>query len=317
MIRTFFFLSIVALNLIFYFFFKENEISDVKKIIIEPGMKLDQISKNLYEAKIIKNKFIFKVWVKINLAEKKLKYGEYSFDKRVSIDSALKKLTKGKSLNRKITIVEGSSKNDLLNLLSQIDPKNTLELKDISNEIIADTYFYDFSDNSRKILDNIILISKNVSRRVWENRDKSIPLSSITEMFTLASIVEKETFLKRERSLISGVFYNRFKKNMKLQSDPTVVYAITKGKNKLSRKLLRKDLKFASEFNTYLHKGLPPEPICIPGLESLQGTAKPYKSDFLYFVSKNMRDEGHLFATNYKDHLKNIKKVRKTKKADE
>jgi len=316
-IRDLFFLLIIILNILFSLFFKEIEISNTEKIIIRPGMKLDEITENLYEKEIITNKILFKVWVKINAAERKLKFGEYLFDNPVSINSVLKKLIEGKSFNRKITIIEGSSKNDLLNLLKQIDPTNSLELKDISNEIIADTYFYKVSDDSKKILENITLISKNVANKIWENRDKEIPLLKIEEMFILASIVEKETFLKKEKSLISGVFYNRFEKNMKLQSDPTVVYAITKGKKKMTRKLLRKDLKIDSKFNTYKYKGLPPEPICIPGLGSLEGTTKPFKSNYLYFVSKNKKDEGHIFATSYKEHLKNIKKVRKAKDADE
>ena len=98
---------------------------------------------------------------------------------------------------------------------------------------------------------------------------------------------------------------------MKLQSDPTVVYAITLGKKKMGRKLLRKDLKIKSKFNTYVNKGLPPEPICIPGIESLVATSRPSKSNFLYFVSKNKKNEGHLFSEKYKDHLENIKSLKK------
>ena len=96
---------------------------------------------------------------------------------------------------------------------------------------------------------------------------------------------------------------------MRLQSDPTVVYAITLGKKKLERKLLRKDLKTKSEYNTYLIKGLPPSPICFPGIESLKGAANPIKTDFLYFVS-NYTDGRHIFSKSYKEHLKNIKSVK-------
>ena len=115
----------------------------------------------------------------------------------------------------------------------------------------------------KEILQNIAKASENLSTKIWDDRDISIPLKNINELFILASIVEKETFLNEEKPIISGVFYNRLKKNMKLQSDPTVVYAITLGKKKMGRKLLRKDLKFKSKYNTYIHKELPPAPICI------------------------------------------------------
>ena len=121
-------------------------------------------------------------------------------------------------------------------------------------------------------------------------------------MFILASIVEKETSIKNEKPLISGVFYNRLNKNMRLQSDPTVIYAITEGKYKLKRNLTRKDLKFKSVHNTYVNKGLPPSIIGFPGKDSLL-SATSKKSDLLYFVAKNEGGE-HYFSSNYKQHLK-------------
>ena len=282
--------------------------------MINPGMKLDQITHVLKENKLIKNEFIFKIWVIINNSQKKLKFGEYFFSKKISANIILEKLKKGKSVYRKITIIEGSTKSDLYNILNDLDSHKIIEFEDIPNSLVADTYFYKVSDNPKVILNNIIKKSNEISKKIWNERDHKIPLNNVNELFILASIVEKETFIKEEKSIISGVFYNRFKKNMKLQSDPTVVYAITQGKKKMDRKLLRKDLKIKSKFNTYVYKGLPPEPICIPGIESLVATSKPFKSNFLYFVSKNKKNEGHLFSEKYKDHLENIKSIKKRAK---
>ena len=178
---------------------------------------------------------------------------------------------------------------------------------------MANTYFYSVTDKTERVLQNIVEKSNNLIEKLWNNRDINIPLNTINELSILASIVEKETSLRQEKPLIAGVFYNRFEQNMRLQSDPTVVYAITQGKRKLNRKLLRKDLKIKSDYNTYLIRGLPPSPICFPGIESLQGVANPVKSDFLYFVS-NYTDGGHIFAKSYKEHLKNIKKVKNLRK---
>ena len=231
MIKNLIFLLIIIPNLLFYFFFKEEKINEVK-IIIEPGMKLNQIADVLKENRLIKNEFIFKTWVMINNSQKRLKFGEYYFNKKISVNIILDKLKKGKSVYRKITIVEGSTKSDLLKILNELDSYNSIKLDDIPNSIVADTYFYKVSDNSELILKNIVKKSNEISGKIWKERDKEIPLNDVDELFILASIVEKETFIKEEKSIISGVFYNRFKRNMKLQSDPTVVYAITLGKKK-------------------------------------------------------------------------------------
>ena len=310
MIKNLIFLLIIIPNLCFYLFFKEEVINEIK-IIIKPGMQLDQIAHLLKENRLIKNESIFKTWVVINNSQKKLKFGEYYFSKKISANILLEKLKKGKSIYRKLTIIEGSTKSDLYNILNELDSQKSIEFDDIPNSLVADTYFYKVSDKPKFILNNIIKKSNEISKKIWNERDQKIPLNDVNELFILASIVEKETFIKEEKSIISGVFYNRFKKNMKLQSDPTVVYAITLGKKKMGRKLLRKDLKIKSKFNTYVNKGLPPEPICIPGIESLVATSRPFKSNFLYFVSKNKKNEGHLFSEKYKDHLENIKSVRK------
>ncbi len=313
MIRHFFLLLIIFINFLFLFFFKEKEILDGRTIIIEPGMKLGQISKILLDEELIRNKNFFIIWAKLNLSEKKLKYGEYKFEGEYSINKILNKLKEGKSLDRKITIVEGTTKFDLLNNLNSLRDDFKLSISDIPENIIANTYFYKFSDNPKIILEKIVKKSSQISDRIWASRNIQISIQNISEMFVLASIIEKETSKKIEKPIISGVFYNRFKKNMKLQSDPTVVYAITNGKSKMDRKLLRRDLKIKSKYNTYVNKGLPPSPICFPGIDSLYATINPSNSDYLYFVS-NFKDGGHIFSSTYKQHLQNIKKVQKLRK---
>ena len=313
MIRHFFLLLIIFINFLFLFFFKEKEILDGRTIIIEPGMKLGQISKILLDEDLIRNKNFFIIWAKLNLSEKKLKYGEYKFEGAYSINKILNKLKEGKSLDRKITIIEGTTKFDLLNNLNSLRDDFKLSISDIPENIIANTYFYNFSDNPKIILEKIVKKSSQISDRIWASRNIQISIQSISEMFVLASIIEKETSKKIEKPIISGVFYNRFKKNMKLQSDPTVVYAITNGKSKMDRKLLRRDLKIKSKYNTYVNKGLPPSPICFPGIDSLYATINPSNSDYLYFVS-NFKDGGHIFSSTYKQHLQNIKKVQKLRK---
>ncbi len=311
--------AIVFLVVLISFNFLKTTVIDLNKsfnrtsVIIKPGMNLDQISEILYSNQIIPSQFFFKFFVKLNFIETKLKFGEFLFHDDKSIFDIIKKLKKGESIYRKVTIVEGSSKFNLLKKLKEIDPDTLLTISDIPDNIIANTYKYVVTDDAKKILKDIIKLSSKISNKVWNERDMKIPLNSINEIFVLASIVEKETSLESEKSKIAGVFYNRLKKKMRLQSDPTVVFALTKGKEKLKRKLLRKDLKFESVFNTYQNSGLPPETIGFPSYESLIATSQPYNSNLLYFVA-NRLTEGHLFSSSYKEHLRNIKAIKNEEK---
>ncbi len=313
MYKELIFLSFLILFNIFYsLFFSYDKNIEKVSFIIEPGMKLNEISEQLYYEGIISNKFAFKLWNKINFLERKIKYGEFYIEGRNSIYNVTNKLSSGQKVYRKITLIEGSSKYDLLKILKEIDPKSSLKLYDIPDMIVADTYNYTVTDDSRRILDYMIKTSKRFSENIWEERNKEIPLNKISEMHILASIVEKESALKSEKNKIAGVFFNRINLGMRLQSDPTVEFAITMGEKKLDRKLLRKDLKIDSEYNTYMISGLPPSIICFPGKDSLVAVSKPYKSDFLYFVSKRRNGE-HFFSTTYKEHLKRIREVKNVK----
>ncbi len=299
-------------NLTHYIFLKPYTIPDSTKIIINPGMKLREIASLLYQEKIIKSEILFIFWAKINNLEKKFKFGEYVFESNISLSMLSNKLLEGKSIFRKLTIIEGSSKYDLLMKLKQLFPSASIDISDIPEEIIANTYLYEATDNFEKIIKNISILSKKKAELIWNNRNKNIPIEDIFEMFILASIVEKETAIENEKNLVAGVFYNRLNKKMRLQSDPTVEFSITLGENKLGRKLLRKDLKFKSDYNTYIINGLPPGPICYPGVESMEGVANPSKTKYIYFVADKING-GHLFSSNYEEHKKNIRKMRKIK----
>ncbi len=310
MTRSFGFLLLVTFfNLFYYLFFSYDKKINNKTIIIQQGMKINEISSMLYSKKIIKNKFAFNLWIKFNFLEKKIKFGEFQISGKNSIYNVTKKLLKGKFVYRKFTLVEGMYKYELLRFLREIDPNSTINITDIPDNIIADTYSYVATDTAERILENIINYSQRFSESIWEKRDKNIPLKNVDELYILASIVEKETANKSEKGKIAGVFYNRIKIGMRLQSDPTVEFSITKGEKKLGRKLLRKDLKFDSEYNTYMNKGLPPSIICFPGKESLIAVSRPYNSNYFFFVAKNKNGQ-HYFSVDYKDHLERIRSIK-------
>ena len=313
MTKSFSFLLLITFfNLFYYLFFSyDKEISN-STIVIQQGMKIHEISKMLYEKKIIRNKSAFNLWIKLNFLEKKIKFGEFQLSGKNSIYNITKKLLSGTFVYRKFTLVEGMYKYELLKILKQIDPNSVVSIYDIPDNIIADTYSYLATDTAERILENVINYSQRFSKDIWEKRDQNIPIKNIDELYILASIVEKETAIKSEKGKIAGVFFNRMSIGMRLQSDPTVEFSITKGVKKLGRKLLRKDLKFDSEYNTYMNKGLPPSIICYPGKESLIAVSRPYNSNYLFFVAKNKNGQ-HYFSVNYKEHLERIRSIKNAK----
>ncbi len=276
-------------------------------ILIKPGMVFSEITDELYNNKIITNKLLFSSWVKINFISKNLKAGEYKIKKNSSILDVITQLKKGTSIIRYFQILEGSTHYKLRNDLIQLF-KSKKEKIDIPKNLIADTYGYNYNDDIEEIISNIDSYSKRKSMNIWNSRNKDIPLKTVNELFIIASIIEKETSKNSEKQIIAGVFYNRIQSNMKLQSDPTVIYSISQGKE-FTRALTRKDTKFKSDYNTYYVRGLPPSPICFPSLSSLYAAANPKKSNYYYFVAD--RKGGHLFSKDYATHRKKIKMIKK------
>ena len=312
MLNYFIFVLVLVINIFFELFFKDYELKNNKKIIIEQGMSLSDVSNLLKNNNIIKSKLAFKIWIKVNFVETKIKFGEYQFENGVSVNKIVSKLKSGDFFFRKFTIVEGTTKFDLLEKIRGTYPDQKIELNELSDFFVADTYYYNVAESANELIKNISKSSSEILNKLWSQRDEGLPLKNIEEVFILSSIIEKETSLDYEKKQVAGVFYNRLKKGMRLQSDPTVIFSITKGKKKINRKLLRKDLKYKSPFNTYLNKGLPPSPICFPGKKSIEATLNPDQNEYFYFVA-DPEINGHIFSKHYHQHLKTIKKIREYK----
>ncbi|MGE4314450.1 MAG: endolytic transglycosylase MltG, partial [Pseudobdellovibrionaceae bacterium] len=154
--------------------------------------------------------------------------------------------------------------------------------------------------------------------QAWAKRSQDLPFTTREEALVLASVIEKETAKPEERTRIAGVFTNRLRESMPLQTDPTVIYAITKGREKnegmgpLGRRLLLKDLKIDSPYNTYLYAGLPPGPICNPGLASIEAALHPEENEYLFFVADGTG--GHVFSKTLKEHEANRANWRKIRR---
>jgi UPF0755 protein len=306
------FVFVLVINIFFELFFKDYRLKDNKNIIIQQGMSLSDVSNLLKDSNLIKSKLAFNIWIKVNFVETKIKFGEYQFENGVSVNKIVSKLKSGDFFFRKFTIVEGTTKFDLLEKIRRTYPDQKIELNELSEFFVADTYYYNVAESANELIKNISKSSSEILNKLWSQRDEGLPLKNIEEVFILSSIIEKETSLDYEKKEVAGVFYNRLKKGMRLQSDPTVIFSITKGEKKFNRKLLRKDLKYKSPFNTYLNKGLPPLPICFPGIKSIEATINPEQNEYFYFVA-DPKINGHIFSKHYHQHLKTIKKIKENK----
>ena len=301
------------LYVIDYQYTKNGPLKEAKIIIIGRGDGLVKISDNLAKNGIIENELLFLSLVKIKGLSNKIKYGEYFVEKRVSISSLLEKLSQGVPFQRKVTIPEGLTSNEILKILNN-DPRIKGQVvKSVSEGVLApNTYSFDMKISKNNLLDIMKREQERIVQTAWENRQENLPIKTSLELVILASIVEREAQKSSEKPIIASVFLNRMNRKMRLQSDPTVIYALTRGKTGLNRKLTKKDLKKNSEFNTYKVYGLPPAPICNPGREAIMAVSQPAKTDYLYFVADGQG--GHKFSKNLKQHINYVSEYRKIMK---
>lgn len=275
-------------------------------IRVEKGTSLNMVADGLYREGVISHPFIFKIIARFSGLSQKLRAGEYQFQPQISLWNVMQKIAKGDVFYRKITIPEGLTNIEIVALLNE-NPylSGEVSLSETQGSILPETYTFPFGTERQKIILEAQTDMQKILDDAWNIRDLTLPIKNKKELLILASIIEKETGVPEERSLVASVFVNRLKKGMKLQTDPTVIFALTQGKSDLGRSLKRKDLLIDSPYNTYKYYGLPPEPICNPGKEAIFAAARPADTDYLYFVATG--DGGHNFSKSLSEHNKNVK----------
>ena len=313
------FLFILGLGTAVFLFFYAAQIIGQKQHVAEPlliqvnsGASLKSIADNLHREGLIGNISYFIIYSKINKIYPKIKAGEYLINHDVSFKDIADILTSGKVYMRKITFPEGILSAEAADILLN----NEFLEDDISSfadgEILPETYTFSRGDSRQKILNQAKQALTKTLDTAWNERDADLPLKNKQEMLILASIVEKETGVASERPQVASVFINRLRKGMLLQTDPTVIYALTLGKTDLKRPLLRRDLETDSPYNTYKYAGLPPSPICNPGKAAIMAVAHPDKTPYLYFVASG--NGGHNFARTLSEHNEYVRKWRQIAK---
>jgi UPF0755 protein len=286
---------------------------------IPPGATLKKISTDLKGLSLIRNASAFRLLANIRQKQTHIQVGEYELNQSMLPMDILKAITSGKTVLHPITIPEGYRISEIAELLTKKisinkeifikesrnkDLLNKLNItsKSLEGYLFPETYHFSKHTAEKKIIQTMLstfqqqMKTKNIQDQIQSSD------MSLHEIITLASLIEKETGMNGERKHISSVFHNRLKRKMRLQTDPTVIYAI----ENFDGNIRKKDLDIDSPYNTYRYKGLPPGPIASPGIKSIVAALNPIKTNHLYFVSK--KDGSHQFSSSLKEHNRAVQK---------
>ncbi len=285
-------------------------LDSARSFTVTHGSGLSTIADELVKDGIIDTKWLFVFGVWLSNQTSSLKAGEYLIPAHASMRDIMDTMVTGKGILYSVTIPEGLTSQQIVDRL-KADDVLTGDIKAVPAEgsLLPETYKFTRGDTRQDIIDRMQRERDRILADVWSRRAPDLPIKTPAQLVTLASIVEKETALADERSRVAAVFINRLKLNMRLQSDPTVLYGMFGGAGRPADfTLTRKDLETPTPYNTYVIPALPPGPIANPGRASLEAVANPSRTRDLYFVADG--SGGHAFAQTYEDHLRNVARWR-------
>ncbi len=285
-------------------------------ILVERGKSAGSVADLLSANGIIGQKDVFKLVLRFTEADRKLRAGEYRFRKGMRAIDALNILYQGEAILHTVTIPEGWRIAQIARSLSasklideskflriamnpQVAAKYGFKAPSLEGFLFPTTYQFSRVDGEERVLDQMVSQFKRLYEKHYQKEAEAKGIS-LERLITMASIVERETGVADERALVASVFYNRLKKRMRLQSDPTTIYGI----DNFDGNLTKEDLHRYSPYNTYVIYNLPPGPIASPGEASIRAALSPATTDFLYFVADN--HGAHRFSKNYGDHSRNV-----------
>ncbi|HSK39598.1 MAG TPA: endolytic transglycosylase MltG, partial [Arenibaculum sp.] len=245
-------------------------------VVIPRGAGLVSIAGKLAEAGVVDRRWKVSLAARVHRPEQSLKAGEYAFPAGVSVFGALDIIRDGRTVIRRFTVPEGLTSAQVVELLER-EAALAGDAPPVPSEgsLLPETYHFSHGDLRSDLIGRMQAKMEETLVELWDGRAPHSPAGTPEEAVVLASIVEKETSVPQERAKVAGVFANRIARGMRLQSDPTVVYALTDGKGPLGRPLTRKDWTFVSPYNTYVADGLPPGPIANPGRASIEAVLDP------------------------------------------
>lgn len=293
---------------------KDMLVEDAQIYHLQKGATIDVVALDLHNKELINSEWYFKLSAMAVDASTKLQTGHYQLKPKMSVLSFLDKVTSGDVVRQNVTLIEGVTIDSYYLQLSQnpaVKGKDTFEgvMKSLNIEapfegwIFPETYQVTYGDSIQSVFARAHDSMRMQLDDLWQSRADALPYNSPYEAIILASLIEKETAHHQEKSMIAGVFMRRLAEGMRLQTDPSVIYALG---DAYTGSLSREDLRIKSPYNTYRHEGLPPGAIGSVGYESLYAAFHPDDGHSLYFVSK--KDGSHAFAETYQEHKDNIQR---------
>lgn len=298
-------------------FYGDGPLREDTTFRVESGSGLASTAQRLEEQGLIGNRYIFQAGGRALERQANIKAGDFRIPAGASMADILKEITEGNPIRYAVTIPEGWTSWDAIQRLNA-DSNLVGEVTSLPAEgsILPGSYDYVPGETRQSVLDKMQAAMTTELAAIWAARQDDLPLETPEQLLVLASIVEKETGVASERPQVAAVFVNRLREGMRLQSDPTIIYGITKGQSNLGRGLRRSEIEAQTPYNTYQINGLPPTPIANPGVEALKAVAHPDSHDYLYFVAKGATpSEGHVFAETYAEHQQNVARYREIARA--
>ena len=278
-------------------------------VMVQPGDHVVTIAQHLQAAGVVTNADLFRIGLRIRGKQTGLKAGEYGFPAHASLADVMNILVAGKSIEHKITAAEGLTSQMIANIVES-DNVLTGSAGPVPDEgtLLPETYLFTRGMTRAQMIAKMHEAQVKFLDEKWAARQPDLPVKTPEQAVILASIVEKETGIPEERRHIASVFENRLRLGMKLQSDPTIIYGITKG-YPLGHGIRLSELTRVTPYNTYIIPGLPPTPICNPGKDAVAAVLDPEQSNDLYFVATG--HGGHVFTPSLAAHEQNVAKLRK------
>jgi UPF0755 protein len=276
-------------------------------VILKHGSNLPQIAGTLADSGVIRLPFSFGVLAKLTGGGQHLRAGEYAVPARASAFDILQMIRAGKIVRHLVTIPEGLSSAQVADILNA-NPVLAGEAPAApEGSILPQTYDVERGQDRAEVVQEMQAAQNRLVQQLWAERAPGLPYKTLEQALAMASIIEKETALPAERAHVAGVYLNRLAKGMLLESDPTIIYGITRGRP-LGRSLTHADVTDPTPWNTYVVAGLPPTPIANPGRASIEAALHPVQTRDLFFVADGTG--GHVFSETFEDHAKNVARWR-------
>lgn len=274
-------------------------------VVIKPGSSITSAAQQLEKGGVVKSADAFVSRAKVFGASSTIKAGEFVVPAKASNSDILSILTGGKTVQRMVTIPEGMPSIMVYERLMANDQLTGSISVPAEGSVLPDSYAFDKNETRAAVLKRMQDAMKKTMAELWPKRNPNAVVRTPVEALTLASIVEKETALKSELRIVSGVYSNRLRTGMMLQADPTIIYPITKGKS-LGRRIRQSEIADVNDYNTYAMTGLPKGPIANPSRAAIAAVLNPQKTTAYYFVADGKG--GHVFADTLQEHNANVEK---------